>query len=272
MKKIDMHCHTTNRNLDTLIGNASIGTIREQMKLHEVEKTVLLATYFPHRGSGISNFRLLNWISGKPEFVMFGSLDFENYFFQGINELNELAETSAIKGIKIYTCYQNVDLKSEKMGQLVGLAKKHSLPLAFHCGYSYTSMKRYGTPTITNMVKASDLEPLLKENPDVNFLACHLSKPFLYDLIRVTKENRNLHTDTSGLIDSKYESPEVPLCVEEVRRYLEECGPNNLLFGTDFPVQSHEHSVQIVEGAMKNFSEPDKNLVYYENARRLLKL
>ncbi|MFA5084627.1 MAG: hypothetical protein WC475_04620, partial [Candidatus Paceibacterota bacterium] len=110
MKKIDFHCHTTNRMLES--GDATIGAILKKMEKFEIEKSVLLATYFPHKGSGISNFRLLDWIGGRKELCLFGSLDFKNYFYQGLNELNELAERGDLKGIKIYTCYQDIDLKS----------------------------------------------------------------------------------------------------------------------------------------------------------------
>ena len=91
MKKIDMHCHTSPREIEGIIPkSATIAQITAEMKKHEIERTVLLATYFPHKGSGISNFRLHDWIEGNKKFLMFGSLDFEHYFYQGYNELEEM--------------------------------------------------------------------------------------------------------------------------------------------------------------------------------------
>lgn len=49
---------------------------------YEIEKTVLLATYFPHKESSISNFRLYDWIRDNKRFLMFGSLDFDHFFYQ----------------------------------------------------------------------------------------------------------------------------------------------------------------------------------------------
>ena len=80
--------------------SATLDAIAAKMKEHGIEKTVVLATYFPHKTSGISNYRLLHWISKRDEFMMFGSLDFEHYFYQGVNELNELAEERLIRGEK----------------------------------------------------------------------------------------------------------------------------------------------------------------------------
>ena len=272
MKKIDIHCHTTNRKIkDAAEQAADIDTICQRMREFEVDKTVVLATYFPHKGSGISNFRLLHWIQNRPEFCMFGSLDFEFYFHQGMNELTELAEKELIKGIKIYTCYQNIDLNSDKFKKVIALAKRFSLPIMFHCGYSYSSRRKYGTVAITEVVKPTHLKLIAQENPEVNLIISHLSKPFVDDLILFVKKNYNVYADMSGLMDSKYDRNEIPDCVENIRRFLNECGPDRLLFGTDFPVQTHDDSVFFIEYAMKDFPDIDKQIVYFNNAARLLR-
>ncbi len=279
MKKIDIHCHTTNRKVrDVISESCTLETIAEEMQKYEIEKTIVLATYFPHRGSGITNFRLRNWIDNhgnsdqKNKFQMFGSLDFNHYFWQGLNELEEMAERELMAGIKIYTCYQEIDLASEKFRQVTDIANKHSLPMMFHCGNSYSMMRKFGRSTVTDKpVKASNIELLAKENPYINFVISHLSKPFLDDVIRTAIANPNIYSDMSGLIDSKFDREEIPNSVEMVKRYVNECGPGKMLFGTDFPVQTHEDSIYFVEEGMKHFSEQEKEDVYYNNVRKLLK-
>jgi len=272
MRKIDIHCHTTNRKLeDILPKSATLDTILEEMHKHDIEKTVVLATYFPHRASGISNFRLLHWIRGIPRFNMFASLDFEHYFYQGINELTELAEGNLIKGIKLYTCYQNIDLKSPNFKEIISIAKNHKLLLMFHCGYSYSCMRHYGRITVTESVKPSHLDFLIKNNPEVNIIISHLAQPFTDELIVLAKKYPNVYSDTSGLIDSKFSRHKIPESIEDIKKFLGECGPKRLLFGTDFPVQTHEDSIFFAEEAMKEYSFPDKQDVYYNNARRLIR-
>jgi len=272
MKKIDIHCHTSNRFIKDIIPeSADLETINSEMKKYEIEKTNVLATYFPHKSSGISNFRLLHWIKENPHFMMFGSLDFEHYFYQGINELEELAEDKLIKGIKLYTCYQEIDLQSDKFRKILEVASTYSLPLMFHSGYSYSSMRKYNTMSVASLVKPSDLELTIKENPEIDIIISHLAKPFLEELIPVIKSNNNVYSDMSGLIDSKFEQKEIPKCVENIKRYLGECSPNKLLFGTDFPVQTHQNSLTMLEGALHDYSFTEQKLVYYDNARGLLK-
>ena len=83
---------------------------------------------------------------------------------------------------------------------------------------------------------------------------------------------KNVYTDMSGLIDSKYDTIEIPSSVEAIKQFVEQVGPHKLLFGTDFPVQTHEHSILFIEKAMKDFSKKSKQAVYYDNAAKLLGL
>ncbi|MBI3632635.1 MAG: amidohydrolase [Candidatus Vogelbacteria bacterium] len=260
-KKIDIHCHTTNRVLRGMCQvTATLDDISALMKKHGVEKTVLLATYFPHRRSGITNFRLYNWIKDRPEFMLFGSLDFEIYFYQGLNELEELAEMGVLRGIKIYTVYQDVGV--EDLRVVAQLASKYKIPMIFHAGYSHALDKPE-----SQLTKASDIA-WVSENVPV--IVSHMAKPALEDLIETVKTHNNLYTDMSGLVSSASEQEDIPQVVEMVKRFIKECSPDKLLFGTDFPVQSHADSVRIIEDAMVGYSDEDKAKVYYGNAARLL--
>jgi len=275
MKKIDIHCHVSKREIKGVIPKrCDIVQVRKEMRKLGIEKTVLLATYFPHKGSGISNYRLQHWIAEAGDFILFGSLDFDHYFYQSFNELEELASSYSIWGIKIYTCYQNIDIHGEKFKKVLDLAKTYHLPMMFHTGYSYASMRKYNRATVGTPHDASTLEIVAKENPEISMIFSHMSKPFFHEMLRVAKGNDNVYTDMSGLIDSAYDKGEIPICIEEIRTFLGECGSEKLLFGTDFPVQTHEHSIYFIEEAMKTGwpGEKDKANVYYNNAYKLLRL
>jgi len=274
MKKIDIHCHTSSRPIkDCANEDADLNSIILGMKVHDIEKTVLLATYFPHKGTGISNFRLYNWIRQpivSDHFFMFGSLDFEHYFYQGINELEELALMKAIKGIKIYTCYQNIDIHSQKFNNVMELAMEHNLPVMFHAGVSYASYRKYKKKSIAHLYTAKELSTVAEEYPEINFIFSHLSKPNFDEMIIAAKKYPNVYSDMSGLIDSKHNRDEILDCIDNIYKFANECGPKKLIFGTDFPVQTHEDSVQFVELGMIEFSDKEKQMVYYDNAAKLI--
>jgi len=277
MKKIDIHCHTTNRLVNgTVDGNASIRNIRLYMNRYDVERTVLLASYFPHKGTGISNFRLLRWIErhdkGMKRFILFASLDIDRYPLAGYNEIEELANEGVLGGIKIYTCYQDVFLCSDAMRDIMVLAAKHGLPVMFHSGLSYACRRKYGINSPARMYTAEHFRTFAADNPEVNIILSHMSKPHFHEIVDVCESCPNVYTDMSGIIDSKYDEDEIPVCVEEIRTFLRKVGPEKMLFGTDFPVQTHEHSVRFVEEATEGMGDDVRAKIYFSNAERLLRL
>jgi hypothetical protein len=114
---------------DSANPDASSAAIEAQMKTHNIVRTVVLATYFPQKGTGISNYRLYHWLKDRAEFSMFGSLDFEHFFYQGYNELEEMVAAGLISGIKLYPAYQQIDFDSAKFKQVAELAGKNRLPI-----------------------------------------------------------------------------------------------------------------------------------------------
>jgi predicted TIM-barrel fold metal-dependent hydrolase len=265
LPKIDIHCHTTNRPVANAPA-ADLTSIVGHMNGHNITKTVLLATYFPKRGSGISNFRMLNWIENhehSSRFIMFGSLDFEHYFFQGVNELTELADRKLIAGIKIYSGYQNI--KAGKLESVVKIAQQYKLPVMFHTGDCIYSDNVYSDVT--------KYEPLLSKYADVNFVYTHLCNPAVEQLLLLVKRYPNLYTDISGLIHSAHDRHEIPAMINNIKRYHAAHGCSQLLFGTDFPIQTHQDTVDMADKALGGVaSDEELDLFCFKNAAKLLGL
>ncbi len=134
----------------------------------------------------------------------------------------------------------------------------------FHLGYTHTGIKN--EPFIAEKVTPLDLEFVAEKGQ--NIIISHLANPFTEELIQVVKRNKTIYADMSGLIESYHERQEIPKAIELIKKYLNECGPEKLLFGTDFPVQTHEDSIYMIEQAMKDYSAEDKQKVYWDNARK----
>lgn len=300
LPKIDVHCHTTTRKIEKVIPpRADLDQIQKEMKRWNISKTALLASYFPARGSGISNFRLKDWISQynaknsinarDSPFLMFASLDVPTYFYQGFNEIEELARAGLISGIKIYMGYQEINpyrsSDQKKIRQIADLAYSHDLAIMMHTG-SCHGLSNFQGPSApvweavarkTRVANPQELEQIVRHNPQANFIFSHMGGP-LTELIRIVQTTHNLYSDMSGLLSS-YHAWKLPIeeredvfaqGISDIRRFLDQCGPSKLLFGTDFPVQTHEDSLYLLNSALKGFSVQDARLVYFENARRLL--
>ena len=201
---------------------------------------------------------------------MVGSLDIRTYFYQGMSELEELASMHALKGIKVYTGYQEIDLQDAKTQAIARLAVNANIPLFFHTGYSYSAMRSTGIPSYAGMVTPTEVGEIASQNLDARVVICHLGKPFFDDTIATLRAHPNVWTDASGLLDSRYEQNDIPACAESLRRVLHEAGPHKVLFGTDFPVETHDDAIKIADQALREFSTDEKRLFYHGNALKLL--
>jgi predicted TIM-barrel fold metal-dependent hydrolase len=266
MKKIDIHYHTTRSILyNTISTAATLDVIKAAMREYNIVCTVVLATYFPSEGNGISNFRLLHWLNGNPAFRLFGSLDFQYYFKTGLRELTELAEADHLTGIKIYSGYQKIDYTAKEFRAVATLAARYQLPMMFHGGYLQCHEGDKSCAT-----SPYQMGEIAARHPENMIIISHLAWPFVNELIEVVLTHDNIVSDMSGMLDSFKTPHTMPDCVHHLKCYLETCGPQRLLFGTDFPIKTHADSIQLVEQAMLGYSDHDKQQVYYENAHRLL--
>ena len=141
----------------------------------------------------------------------------------------------------------------------------------FHTGFVHGGREKYKDKISERIIDIMKLEPTIKKNPNLTFILSHMGKPHLNKTISLIQKYKNVYTDMSGLIDSKYEQHEIPRIINKIKKFLKEIGPNKLLFGTDFPVQTYEDSIRFIEESTKDFPLDYKKKIYYGNARKILK-
>jgi predicted TIM-barrel fold metal-dependent hydrolase len=153
----------------------------------------------------------------------------------------------------------------------------------FHGGVSYMLWKALGVQQVLTLATTppadatrepyktpQEFEQVAQAFPSVNIIVSHLCKPFFTQMIEVLKRNDNLFTDISGILDSKLDQDYKAACVEQIKRVVGECGPDKVMFGTDFPVQTHEDSVYFIEQAMQAYPAEDRQKVYFDNANKII--
>ena len=285
---IDVHAHTSNRPLKGLhVASATIDDLKKQAEIFGVKKIVLMATYFPFKGSGVYNTDLLSRISGSKLFLPFGSLDAMNNLTGGLAELKRLSDLKLLSGLKLYPGYQNFDLTNSQLKPFYEMARAHNLPVAIHAGElhhccpkndrgqrSCLASGRCWIDELGHLARPSQIALAVRQFPEVNFILCHLANPFFEELRQVMRECGNIYTDISGQFLSKSEEDTAEykkLITEEIKRFLDlPSGLNRVMFGTDFPIQSYSDSIELVESL--GLSASEKVMIYQSNATQLLKL
>jgi len=286
--RIDIHAHTSDHPLWGLhVQRAAIPDLHLLARRYGVEKIVLMATYFPFKGSGLHNRELLERMGKDPLFLMFASLDVMNDLDGGLKELEELAAGDLISGIKLYPGYQDFHPSDRRVYPVYTLAARYGLPVMFHTGELHhccpkqerdAGRGRCGTvcwvDKLQHLARPRQMERPVKDFPHARFILSHLGNPYFEELRELMAESRNVYTDISGQFLSASEE-DTPNYREELRvemcRFLElDRGIDRMLFGTDFPIQSYGDSVELVKALGLSGAEEAK--IFRENARDLLGL
>jgi len=289
MKKIDIHAHTSDHKLWGLhVESATISDLEKEAEKHEIEKIILMATYFPFKGTGLSNLDLYKRIENNPLFSMFGSLDVMNNLEAGTKELYDFALRRKIDGIKLYPGYQYFNCADPNLYPIYRLAEGLQIPVAFHTGElhhccPYDERKegkfRCGDfcwiDKLGHLSRPKSILPIIKMFPKVNFILCHLGNPYFAELREIMENHKNVYTDISGQFISglaEEDNPEYRNVIDqELRKFLElKNGINRIMFGTDFPIQSYQASIEIVQSL--NLRDYVLKKLFYENAAILLNL
>lgn len=289
---IDIHAHTSNNEMKGLhTKSAKISDLEKLAKAHGIVKIVLLATYFPFKGkgSGLSNHRLLERIKNNDLFMMFGSLDMMNGFRPGLDELEKLAESKKIAGIKIYPGYQKFDPARGKMFEVCHLAKRYNLPIMIHagelhhccpkaqrdngdlkCGHIQCAVDRYAYLSMPEQ-----FEIAIVNFPEVKFILSHLGNPYFEQTRELMIEFPNVYTDISGQFLSGTKEDTLEYRHElrvEILKFLA-TGNNmidRIMFGTDFPIQSYEDSIALLK--MLRLPHDLEQKILYQNAAEIINI
>ncbi len=244
---IDLHCHTSKSAMRNMhVTSATIEDLEQFAAQYGIDLIVLLATYFPHKKSGVHNYDMLERIKDKPLFKMFGSLDVPNHLDEGIAELETLAEQGLISGIKLYVGYQEFHASDPRVWPVYKIAEKYRLPIMYHGGEVCHNDKKF-----SELARPIYVEKPACEFPTVKFVMSHLGNPYFDEFRGVMARHPNVWTDISGLFRSGSEEASEEYKQEmaaEIEKFL--AGPNgveHVCFATDFPIQSYADSFDLIK-------------------------
>lgn len=285
---IDIHAHTSTHPMHGLhMADASLPALGDLADQYAVRKTLILATYFPLKGTGLHNRELLKRIDGHDRFAAIGSLDASGDVAAGITELTELAARQQIVGIKLYPGYQPVSAADPKLSPLYQLAARYHLPVTIHGGelhHCCSKEKRAAglghcghtcqLDRLRHLSHPYAIAPAIAAWPDVTFVVAHLANPYFAELREIMAAYPNIVTDFSGqfVSGSSEDTPEYRAeLVAELNSFLSlPNGARRLLFATDFPIQSHADSLWLLN--QLPVSPADYQRIAWRNANDLYQL
>lgn len=283
---VDVHVHTSNRQMLGLhTTDASIDAIERSAQKYGIAKALVIATYFPFKKSpGVPNREMLRRIEGRERFAMIGSLDIMNKFEEGLRELEELAEANQLVAIKLYAGYQTFRVSDPAIFGVYRLARKYHLPVTIHGGDLHHCCRAWRTGNLSDfkcgntfcwieqnkeLAFPREFEEAIRLFPDISFNIAHLGNPHFDQLRSIMRQYPNVTTDISGTIDDLTE--DAPVLVRELHKIFElDHGIDRVMFASDFPIQSFEDTIQLVE--MLGLDQVAKEKILWQNANRVYRL
>ena len=180
-----------------------------------------------------------------PEFIGLGA------WHQDLTDIEaefDYIESLNLKGIKLHPDFQKFNIDDERMIPVYKEAAKRNLVVLFHMGDDRTD---YSSP--------KRLSKVLEIIPDLTCIAAHLGGYTAWDEAYKLLKGKNLYVDTCSSL---------PLMnKEDAIRNIKHFGTDKVLFGTDFPMWSHD--TELERFFSLGFSEEDNRKMLYENFKKL---
>lgn len=259
---IDFHAHAF---LDKLAAGAvsslaqrahiqphSNGTVADTIRImneQKVDRAVILSiAVSPRTEHNVNDFAIS--LLSEPKFVPFGSVHPDSP--NALSELERL-KAAGIRGVKFHNEYQNFYVDDEHAYPVYEKCAKLGLIMLFHGGADLG----FGPP-----VKAPPkrMRRVCNEFPQARIVVAHLGGQ------RMEEDAAEYLADTNAFIDTSYAASAASL--ETGKRTIEAFGFDRVLFGTDLPWDTAEHTFSYLE--RMGFTENQKKKIYFRNALRLL--
>jgi uncharacterized protein len=230
---IDCHVHINNYSDESVDATSeSLTKLRTAMRRTGTDVAVILTSYKQVPGRP-STRAVIDAIAEDPSLYVVAGVPFAQLGDDMLADLRDLLEKDKIRGLKLYPGYEPFYPYDSALTPVYRLAAEFKVPVMIHCGdtFSAKGQVKYSHPI--------HVDEIAVDNPDVNFIICHLGNPWFADCMEVVYKNDNVYADISGLVLGTFSDR----FERYMRQQLEQMllwgvDPSNVLYGTDWPIST----------------------------------
>lgn len=156
-----------------------------------------------------------------------------------IRKVIEQLQNKNVKAVKFYPGYSPINVRDKKWSAIYLAAIKLNKAAIFHTGDTlyHTALLKYANPLV--------LDELAVAFPQLKIVIAHFGNPWLMDAAEIVYKNKNVYADLSAFFAGPLTSQ--PHLVRRVAEAIEHCGPEKLMFGSDFPVARIDESIKFIK-------------------------
>lgn len=262
---IDCHTHLNHYEDETCEAlPICLERLQNAMRRNRIDQALVLTSYkvSPGRPSARAVVEATRHL---PNLHVVAGISWTTFSQADVDELRDLLQARAIKGLKLYPGYEPFYPGDPKLVPAYQLAEEFDVPVMIHTGDTYAprAKVKYSHPL--------HVDDVAVDFPRVKFLICHLGNPWFRDCMEVVYKNENVYADISGLTLGEF----TDRFEEYMRQQLKEMilwgvNPDKLLYGTDWPLATMESYRQFMDEL--SMPDADKELMFHANAARLFKI
>jgi len=262
---IDCHTHINNyhnEEVDSLQG--CLDDLQLNMRKNRIDIALVLTSYKVGPGRPSTRDAVKATRDLKNIYIVAG-VSYLNHTQDDLNVIREFLQDGSVRGLKLYPGYEPFYPSDNNLEPVYKLAAEFNVPVMIHSGDTYTPKGK---------VKFSHplhIDEVAVDHPEVNFVICHIGNPWIRDCMEVVYKNKNVYADISGLVLGNFSDR----FEQYMRKQLQEMllfgvEPENVLFGTDWPISSMESYLEFMEDL--KIPEKDKRKIMFENSANLFRL
>ena len=259
------HMQSMSHNL--VYSDGTVAGLTASMKEAGITHSVVLPVVTnPGKASHINDISIAH--DSADGLIYFGGIhpDTENWK----QELDRMAE-NGLKGFKVHPYYQGADIDDIRYLRIFGRAAELGLIVVMHAGLepAYPGQVRCSPEMTRNM---------LRQVPGLTLVAAHMGGLWSWEQVSRHLADTNVYLDTSNALGKMEQTPGNHWHEEDLKlldesafcALVRDFGAHRILFGADSPWTAQKASVEAIQKLP--LTEEEKEMIFFRNAKKLLKL
>ncbi len=204
-------------------------------------------------------------IDDDKHFFSMGTINIFQNIDEQIRKLENLITVNKICAIKLFPGHDQFYPNDERCQSIYKLCLKHNIPIVFHTGINTGDIDcaKYNDPKY--------LVKIAKKYQELKIVIAHFFWPQMEYCYELTKGLGNIYYDTSAMADPEVvEATGGWVKVLQILKKTALKKPNNVLFGTDWPMCPVDKHIQLIRELGIDPKTEEK--IFFQNAINLYRL